>query len=100
MTTLSERLASTHIGRLFNWTRTRQPGPGAQSYAFHMGLQFAPAASMGNIYMRGLRPLPPAVQVFTSAATLTSGYGGVSAGTLALQGLIDPNAQNATPANQ
>lgn len=100
MTTLSERLATTHIGRLFNWTRTRQPGPGAMSYAFHMNLRFAPAASMGNIYMHGLRPLAPAPQPFTSAASVTSGYGGVTAGVLAHQGLIDPNAQNATPANQ
>ncbi len=96
----SRNFAPTHIGRLFNWTRTRQPSPGAQAYAFHQGTYLPPAASTGNIYMRGLRPLPPAAQPFTTAGATTSGYGGLSAGQLYHQGLIDPNAQNATPANQ
>lgn len=78
---------------LASWKRTRQPSPGAMAYAFYYNLYLPPSASMGLIYNRGLKPLPGAPQVFSAAGQTTSGYGGLQAGNLYLQGLIDPNQQ-------
>ncbi len=88
------------MNAFFKWVRTRQPSPGAQAYAFIQQTYLPAAASTGNIYMRGLRPTPLAPQPLTTATVTNAGYGGLSAGQLFHQGLLDPNSQNATPANQ
>lgn len=78
------------------WQRTRQPSPGAEAYAFNYGFYLPPAASTGNIYYRPIYPLSLAPQVVVSAGVTVAGYGGLAAGQLYRQGLIDPNAGQPT----
>ncbi len=78
--------------RFAMWQQTRQPSPGAMSYAFNYGFFLPPAASRGMMYFRGFYPTSLAPQIAAAPGVTLQGYGGLTFPGIASQPLIDPNA--------
>lgn len=78
---------------LYHFFKRQLPGPGAQAYAFTQAQSLPGVDPMGFTQYNVRSPLMvfQHPQVAINAAIPTAGYGGIVAGTVALQGLLNTN---------
>lgn len=76
---------------LYRSKKTRQPSPGAMAFAFLPAFSLPAEDALGFSQYRVRKPLrvTQPEQVYINAGNVTAGLGGIVAGQLALQGLIN-----------
>lgn len=79
---------------MYHWTRKRLPDPGAQNYAFEtLGLvEFTPIGPAIGADIVLMKTQPPAFYISNSMVVI-NGLGGLAAGQIILQPLINPYDQ-------
>lgn len=86
-----KRFADIFTGGIYHWQKKRLPTPGAQNYAFEtLGLtEFTPIGA-GVRNRNAFRVLQKPQLYVNGQAYLTSGLGGIAAGQMIFQPLLDP----------